>query len=106
MLATFAALALFLTVFLQGAAGAEHSTALGAGSIFGDVIVTKMSYYRALASANPLEWSDDLATLATGQAINCGLDYDVSIELSSTLRLHANQVTVLGRTGPNHLQHW
>ena len=85
MLAIFAALALLLTIFLQGAAGAEHSTALGAGSIFGDVIVTKMSYYRALASANPLQWSDDLATLATRQAINCGLDYDVSTELSSKL---------------------
>jgi len=99
-------MALLLTAFLQGAAGAEDSTALGASSIFGNVMVVKMSYYRALALANPLEWSDDLAVLAATQANQCGLEYDVSTQSSLTPRLRADKAAVLGPRRSNHLQHW
>lgn len=76
MLATFAALVLLLTVYFQGAAGAKHSTALSANSVFGDVITVKMAKYRQLASVAPVKWDDGLAGQAAIQANNCGLLYD------------------------------
>lgn len=106
MLTIFAAMALLVTAFLQGAAGAEDSTALGASSIFGYIMVLKMSYYRALAHATPLEWSKDLAALAATQANQCGLEYDVSTKSSSTPRLRTDKAAVLGPRRSNHLQHW
>jgi len=78
MFATIATFALLLTVFLQSVVGASYSTELGAGSIFSDVMLVKISYYRALAKANPVQWDNALQSKALQQAVNCGLEYDVS----------------------------
>lgn len=71
------ALILFLSDYLN-ATNISHgrSNAISADSWFADVIITKMSYYRALCNANPLTWNDTDAYLASIDTSNCSLDYD------------------------------
>lgn len=106
MFVIFAVFALLLTFFLQGAGGVSYSIELGAGSIFSDVMVVKISYYRALAKANPVTWDDTLQNKAIQQAVNCGLEYDASLNILANPQLDTDKIAVLCTGRSNHLQHW
>ena len=94
MFSKLAALVLPLTALLQVVTGVEYSTALGAGSIFSDVMTIKISYYRAKSLANPVEWDNDLQNKAIQQAVQCGLEYDVGLLVLLRRRSDANHAVV------------
>ena len=79
MIPIIAALVLLITTSIH-ATTLDIDTRLGANSALGDVVVTKMSYFREKANAKPLQWDDDLATKAWVEANNCDLVYDVGVD--------------------------